>query len=276
LASAVGGGGSGGGAPPPPPPGPPTTFFDSAPAAPPAPTSSASSGGAGGMQAVFDSISGKNVTSGLKKVDKSLMTHKNPELRNQPGLEPQKKASTSDRKTAGLPSEAKKEAKTYLNKGTWFVEHYDGSAAIDLSEVQLKESIYIMKCKNISVNIPGKCKSIQVDNCMKVNVTFKNVVSIFECFNSARVTIECTEAVPSIALDKSNGIIISLSSSAVKNPPYLVTSSISECNLQIPGKPVPGSNDPVDPVEIPLPEQYVTNIDPLKYSIKTEVSNSLG
>jgi len=165
----------------------------------------------------------------------------------------------------------KKESKTYLNKGTWFVEHYDGGDTINIPEVQLKESVYIMKCKNITINIPDKCKSIQVDNCSKINVVFKNIVSIFECFNSQRVSMECTEACPSISVDKSAGCSITLSRQAIEHPPYIVTSSITELNLVVPGK-----TDNDDPIEIPFPEQYVSLFDPKTNTIKTEVNSSLG
>ena len=69
------------GGPPPPPPPPPLPNFDAAP--PPPPQPAAKSGAAGGdMGAVFDQLNrGESVTSGLRKVDKSEMTHKNPALR---------------------------------------------------------------------------------------------------------------------------------------------------------------------------------------------------
>jgi adenylyl cyclase-associated protein len=64
-----------GGAPPPPPPPPPLPNFQETP--PPATKSSE-----GAMDAVFEQLSkGEAVTAGLKKVDKSQMTHKNPSLR---------------------------------------------------------------------------------------------------------------------------------------------------------------------------------------------------
>ena len=57
------------GAPPPPPPPPPS---GAAPAAAPS----------GGIGAVFAELNrGEEVTKGLRKVEKSEMTHKNPELR---------------------------------------------------------------------------------------------------------------------------------------------------------------------------------------------------
>lgn len=66
-------------APPPPPPPPPA-----APPAPPAPGAAAAPKPAagGGLGNVFAELNrGEDVTKGLRKVDKSEMTHKNPELR---------------------------------------------------------------------------------------------------------------------------------------------------------------------------------------------------
>lgn len=68
---AVGGGGP---PPPPPPPGPPPVLkINEQKAEPSAP---------GGLGAVFSELNkGEDVTKGLRKVDKSEMTHKNPSLR---------------------------------------------------------------------------------------------------------------------------------------------------------------------------------------------------
>ncbi|KAI4839887.1 hypothetical protein E4T44_08000, partial [Aureobasidium sp. EXF-8845] len=71
--------GSAGGPPPPPPP-PPLPAFDNPPPPPGPPPANKSTGG--DMGAVFDQLNrGESVTSGLRKVDKSEMTHKNPSLR---------------------------------------------------------------------------------------------------------------------------------------------------------------------------------------------------
>lgn len=60
--------------PPPPPPGPPPVLDIKTEPAPAAPT--------GGFGAVFSELNqGEAVTKGLRKVDKSEMTHKNPSLR---------------------------------------------------------------------------------------------------------------------------------------------------------------------------------------------------
>jgi len=110
-----------------------------------------------------------------------------------------------------------------------------------------------MKCKNVQVKIPNKCKSIQIDGCVKTHVQFESVVSLAEIFNSQRCNIECVKTVPSVAVDKSQGCQIWLSREGVATPPDIITSSVSELNLVVPGK-----SDDDDPIEIALPEQYVT------------------
>lgn len=67
-----------GGPPPPPPPGPPPVLKIKEQSTPEAAPSAAGSG----LGAVFSELNkGESVTKGLRKVDKSQMTHKNPSLR---------------------------------------------------------------------------------------------------------------------------------------------------------------------------------------------------
>ena len=216
------------------------------------------------MGAVFGELTGKgdSVTAGLKKVTADMKT-KN--MTDKPVLEAKAKPVAGSSKASSSAPAAKKPANTYLSKGTWFVEYHEGAHNIKLENVQLKENIYILKCKDATITIPDKCKSVQVDACNKVTIIFKSIVSVFEIFNSQRIRIDCQESVPSIAIDKSAGVIVQLSRAAVANPPALITSSITEVNLT-----VPGPTDEDDPVEIPLPEQYETKLVPGQYKLTTE------
>lgn len=100
-----------------PPPAPP------APASSEAPTKSAG----GGQAALLASLNrGGDITSGLKKVDKSQMTHKNPELRQSSTVSEKKAPPEIKAKPGALarqPSQvAKKPAKTELEGGNkWSV-----------------------------------------------------------------------------------------------------------------------------------------------------------
>jgi adenylyl cyclase-associated protein len=205
------------------------------------------------MGAVFDSINrGMDVTKGLKKVDASMKT-KN--MKDAPVLVPkEKKTEASAKKFA--KTEEKKAATLALTKGTWFCENYDGET-LEIPNVEIKHSVYILKARNCTITVPDKCKSISADGCFKTRIVFRSVVSNFELFNSQRCVVECTDVFPCVAIDKSNGCIVILSRAGMAAPPQIVTSNISECNIT-----VPGARDEDDPIEIPIPEQFETTLVP--------------
>jgi len=257
--SAGGGGGGGGEAPaddgaggPPPPPGPPPSAEELSGGTPaPAPK-----GDAPGMGAVFAQLNqGENVTKSLKKIDRKKLKA---EQKDAPALVPKEKAGGGGGGggRAKKAVEEKKPAKLELSKGTWFCEWYEDQE-VEIPGVELKQSVYITKCKGCTIKIADKCKSIAVDGCQKTTIQFKSVVSTFEVFNSNRVVADVIDSCPSVAIDKSQGCQVHLSRDALKEPPQLITSNISECNVQC-----PGAKDEDDPIEIPVPEQYCTLIKP--------------
>jgi len=211
-------------------------------------SSSSGGGGSSGMSAVFDQLKmgGDGVTSGLKKVTNDM---KSKNQTNKPVLEAKQK---EEKKSAPVAAaKQKKPAETRFAKGTWFVENYD-SGEVTVSPVQLKENVYILNCSNVVVNVPDKCKSIQLDTCKKVHCNFKSVVSMVELVNTHSSKIECSDSIPQVAIDKCSGISVILSKSAYQSPPGIITSMTSEINVVIPGK-----SDEDDPVELPLPEQFL-------------------
>ena len=125
-----------------------TSSAPSAPAAPTAPTASKSaptaSAGAGGQSALLAALNrGGDITSGLKKVDKSQMTHKNPELRQSSAVPAS--ASGTDKKSPpeikakpgalvrGNSVVQKKPAKTELEGGNkWSVVRWTSFHPFDL------------------------------------------------------------------------------------------------------------------------------------------------
>lgn len=104
-------GGAGAGAPPPPPPPPP-------PGPPPVlglDGASTPKQGGGDIGDVFAEINrGSEVTSGLRKVDRSQMTHKNPEIRGS-SLVPARTASSSSSR-AKSPAPPSKSKPAHLTK----------------------------------------------------------------------------------------------------------------------------------------------------------------
>jgi len=191
-------------------------------------------------------------------------------MKDVPVLVPKEK-KTEAKAFAGSSSSAaaaKKPPKLELTKGTWFCENYEDQT-VNIPDVEIKQSVYVLKARNCTIVIPDKCKSVSVDGCFKTRVVFKSVVSVFELFNSQRCHAECTDVFPAIAIDKSSGCIVHISRAGLAAPPQIVTSNISECNISL-----PGAREDDDPIEVPIPEQFETSLLPggPPYKIKTHPS----
>jgi len=227
---------AGGAAPPPPPPVDPN--FELSISSKP-----------GGMAAVFSDLNkGTAITSGLKKVTADMKT-KN--MKDVPILEA-KTTAAPKAAPAAKAVEVKKEPKLELRQGTWFCENYENTE-VEIKEGQMKQNVYIYNCNGTVVKISDKVKSVQVDKCNKTGIVFQSVVSTFEVVNSKRITIQIVESCPSFNVDKTSGVQLILSEESVKNPPQIITSNATELNLVVPG---PKADS--DPVELPLPEQFLT------------------
>ncbi len=248
----------------PPPPGPapkPMTLADldakNSPAAP------ASAAPATGMTAVFASINqGLNVTAGLRKVTADM---KSKNRKDEPPVAP---SSSAPRATA--PAAAAQESKQPAAKvvkppsitrrmGNYNVENFVNDSNVFISDVNIKEGIYIGRCTNSIINIVGKPKSIALDKCLRVTINVADVLSTIELVDCDRCTLYLNGKVPTVAMDKSKGIIVSLTDKGFVEPPQIYTSNISECNVQ-----VPGATPDDDIIEIPIPEQFIVNVSAAK------------
>lgn len=228
---------AGGSAPPPPPPLLDTT-----------PVSSAPKPAAAGMAAVFGELSkGESVTAGLKKVTAEM---KSKNMKDVPTLEPKRAAPVVVAPVAAKAKEVKPPS-LERRQGTWFVEYYVNDA--EIQDVDMKENIYVLKARNCTINVPAKCKSITLDGCFKTRVIFTQVVSSVDVVNCDSVSLIITENCPNLSVDKSSGIQIYLNETSVQTPPNIITSNATELNLI-----VPGAKPEDDPIELPLPHQFLT------------------
>jgi len=234
-----------GGAPAPPKP-------PSAPL-PPAAAPPASSAPKADPSALFAALSkGEAITSGLKKVDKSQMTHKNPELR-----------ATSVVPAAAAPAPKKAtpaSAKAGPKKGTpkfelqgnkWVIEFQDGNKSIEINDPEPKQAVYIYKSDNSVIKINGKVNSIAIDGCNKTGVVFQDAISSVEAVNSNSIEIQVLKTVPSVNIDKCSGVQVYLSKDALGTE--IVTAKSDTMNILI-----PGAKEGDDLIELPVPEQYKT------------------
>lgn len=250
-----------GGAPPPPPPLP---VFDNAAPPPPPPPGAAPKAAAGGdMGAVFDQLNrGESVTAGLKKVDKSQMTHKNPELRANstvPGEDisrsrspgPQIKPKPQSMRQNTGPAAVKKEGRKELDGNKWYIENWDSPSAPISVDVSLSQSILISNCKKTTIIFRGKANAISIDNSPRTQILVETLISSVDVIKCPNFALQITGAVPTIMLDQVDGASIYLGAQSLATEVF--TSKCSSVNIVLPPE-----QEENDTVECPLPEQMRT------------------
>lgn len=229
---------AGSGVPAPPPP-------------PPAPAPEASQGG-GAMNALFADLNrGDAVTAGLRKVTDDMKTHKNPSLRTADAT-PSKAGPPPiplrpDQRKATSPPVAPPHMELRGNK--WCVENYDGNKEITVQVNQIKESVYIYKCKDSVVIVKGKTNSIVLDNCKKTALLFESVISSVDVVNCQGVQVQVTGLMPTINIDKTDGCQVYLSEES--KSAEIITAKSSEMNILVP-------TGDCDYTEYAVPEQFKT------------------
>lgn len=226
------------GAPAPPPP-PPSSLFSSES------SQASSSRPKEGMAAVFQEISSKPVTAGLRKVTADMKT-KNRADRSGVVAAGEKESRTSSPSfsKAGPP-------KLELQMGRkWVVENQIGRKNLVIDDCDAKQSVYVFGCKDSVLQIQGKVNNITIDKCTKMGVVFKDVVAAFEIVNCNGVEAQCQGSAPTISVDNTGGCQLYLSQDSLGAS--ITTAKSSEINVL-----VPGAGPDSDWAEHALPQQFV-------------------
>ncbi|PSC76207.1 dipeptidyl aminopeptidase acylaminoacyl peptidase [Micractinium conductrix] len=240
-------------APRPPPPPPPDALLDRKPAA-----AAAAPGGGGGnlMAALFADINkGSTVTSGLRKVTDDMKT-KNQTERS--GAVPAGTAAAAAAAAAPAVGGARGKApprppRLECEQGRkWVVENQVGNRDIIIENTEPRQTVYIFNCSNSTIRVRGKVNAITLDSCSRTGLLFDMVVATCELVNSSSVEVQCTGAVPTVAVDKCDGCQLYLPRGSLEATD-ITTAKSSEVNVI-----VPGATDDADPVESAIPEQFVT------------------
>lgn len=245
-----------GGVPPPPPPPTLAQFEKLEISSKPKPKAS------GDVDQLFASLNqGSNITANLKKVSKDQMTHKNPDLRKTGVVSDDAIKKSPASKKAWAPAPVSKPPVTENQGGKkWIVEYHKGNPDIVLEDVNMRQTVYIYKCENSTVQVRGKINSITLDSCKKVALVFEDVVSTVDIVNCQSMQIQSKGVVPTIAIAKTDGCQVYLCEQSLKAE--IVTSKSSEMNV---GVPSPNGFD-----EFPIPEQFKTTFDGKK--LHTEIT----
>jgi len=245
------------------------------PPPPPAAAAAAPGAGAGGGASFLAQLNkGGGITSGLKKVARDQQTWR-AEYKGGSGPAPAAAAAAAAKAPAQPRPPAKPAAapvsrppRCELNNRSkkWEVEFQtEAQGVVNVEVTDIKQSVYIYKCDGATINITGKAKGVSVDGSKKCKVLCDSVVSSIEVFNSQRLQVQVREQVPSIAIDKCDGILVYLSKESMGAS--FTTSKSSEMNVSFP-------DENGEMVEVPLPEQFVHRLSPgPNPSVSSEVSD---
>lgn len=203
------------------------------------------------------------VTSGLKKVTKDMQTwrteYKGDAAAPKPAPKPK---SAPAAKAPEVKGPAKLEFQAGANK--WIVENQ--VSKVDVAIKNIKETVYIYGCAGAEIHVTGKCKSVILDSCKKTSLHFDTAMASCEVVNCQRINVYVKGSVPSVAIDKTDGIVVTLPMSSLHTE--IVASKSSEMNVQFPLK------EGGDLIEKPIPEQYVHRIK--NGGITADVSDLYG
>ncbi|KAM0252388.1 hypothetical protein ACHAQJ_007720 [Trichoderma viride] len=257
-----------GGAPPPPPPPPgPAPILD-IPVESAKPSNAAP---AGGLGAVFSELNrGEAVTKGLRKVDKSEMTHKNPALRTGSTVAeaPRAKSPVPGKKPKPESMRVKKPASKVLEANKWTIENYEKEPQPVEIEASMTQSVLISRCNNTTIIIKGKANQVTVENSTRLSLVVDSLVSTVDVVKANNFALQVLGTVPTVMLDQidSAQVYLSKESSTTK----LFSSKSTGINLNI----VSGPDD--DYKEVPLPSQICSYYSEEKGDLVSEIVAHAG
>jgi len=209
------------------------------------------------VAAVFAELNkGEDVTKGLRKVDKSEMTHKNPTLRASSVVSstgnPTPKRPTKPSKPAALSG--KKPAKCALEGSKWVIEYQENESSLAVEETELNHIVNIYGCKNSTILIKGKVNAVTLVNCTKTAILVESVISSISITNSPSFALQITGSAPTIQLDSTDSGQIYLSKDCLGVE--ITTAKCSSINVSLP---VEGEEEGVF-VERAIPEMLLTTV----------------
>ncbi|KAJ1921997.1 suppressor of rasval19 [Mycoemilia scoparia] len=242
-------------APPPPPPPPPAGFFDSDSGTP---KDSSKDSSQARTSLLSDLNRGSDITASLRKVDKSQMTHKNPNLRGSSVVSSGANKSTASATGSTPKATISKPPKLALEGKKWVVENYKNEQlTIDIEDI--KYTVYIYNCTGCTIQIKNKLNTITVDNCKSTGVVFDSVLSEAVIINSRSIEMQVVNSVPAISIDKSDSISLYLSKETA-DLTTITSAKSSSINVSFPVNKVIDEEDVEENTELPIPEQIQTTV----------------
>ncbi|KAI1761106.1 adenylate cyclase associated N terminal-domain-containing protein [Hypoxylon sp. FL1150] len=253
-----------GGAPPPPPPGPPPVLQIKD-----QPTSSSKSEG---MGAVFSELNkGEGVTKGLRKVDRSEMTHKNPALRASSTVSDSStrgKSPAPGKKPKPESMRVKKPPKKELDGNKWTIENFEKHPEPIEIEAEMSHSILISRCNQTTIIVKGKANAVTIENTQRLSLVIDSLVSTVDVVKSSNFALQVLGTLPTILLDQLDGAQVYLSKESTATRIFSSKSAGINVNVL--------AGDDEDYKEIPLPGQICSYYDEEKGDMVNEIVDHAG
>jgi adenylyl cyclase-associated protein len=214
------------------------------------------------MGAVFDQLNqGEGITSSLRKVDKSQMTHKNPSLRagstvsDSAGSSAVRgKSPAPNKKPKPENMRARKPPRKELEGSKWLIENFDAPGEIIEIPAQQNQSILISRCNKTIIKVTNKANAIAIDNCVGLSLIVDSLVSSLDIIKCPKFAVQIDGTVPTLLMDQVDGATVYLGQQSLNTEVF--TSKCSAVNINLP--PPEGTDE--DTKECPLPEQFKSYI----------------
>ncbi|KAM0354110.1 hypothetical protein ACHAPU_001145 [Fusarium lateritium] len=251
--------------PPPPPPGPPPVLDIKTEGAP-APAASS-----GGLGAVFSELNkGDAVTKGLRKVDKSEMTHKNPSLRSDSAVPSSQrgKSPAPGKKPKPENMRTKKPSKKELDGNKWIIENFEKESEPIEIEASLTQSVLISRCNNTTIIVRGKANQVTVENSTRLSLVVDTLVSTVDVVKAQNFALQVMGTIPTVMLDQVDSAQIYFSKQSTGTQVF--TSKSAGINLNV------ISGDDEDYKEVALPSQICSYYDESKGDLVNEIVAHAG
>eukprot|EP00296_Roombia_truncata_P001098 JP436820.1.p1 GENE.JP436820.1~~JP436820.1.p1 ORF type:complete len:206 (+),score=107.71 JP436820.1:1-618(+) len=145
-----------------------------------------------------------------------------------------------------------------LDGNKWKVENQVENPGIEISETEVKQTVYAYKCigktQRTIIQVKGpKINALTLDACIKTSVVVNSVLASVDIVNCKNVEVQILGKAATVAIDKTSGCTLYLSDEC--REATIVTGMSSEINVVLP--PPEGKQDPL---ELPIAEQFVTTI----------------
>lgn len=262
--------------PPPPPPVPSLNVPGGVPPPPPPPPAAGPGSDPSDRTALLEQLNqGDDITSRLKKVDKSQMTHKNPSLRAGSTVSDEG-GSSQTRSKSPAPSKRPKPESMRTRKpprkdleGTkWLVENFDSTGDIIEVPAQQNQSILISRCNKSVIKVSSKANAISIDNCIGLSIIVDSLVSSLEVIKCPNFALQVDGVVPTVLLDQVDSAVVYLGQASLNTE--VLSSKSTSLNIMLPPK--EGTDD--DTKECPIPEQMKSYVK--DGQVVTEIVEHMG